>query len=162
MLEFYRTTSMLRIDTWVNEEKDIRLCMLQIAPALEGNPKGQPKPGEKRFNYDNAINISFNEQQCLIGAFSLLELAYGGDSKYEKFADLSKVENATANDKKKLCVQKNEKNGGISFYLSQGETKKCNITLSNAEVYAIAKWLEAQGLRFCDMLNRKKEAQSKK
>ncbi len=135
---FHRTTSKLALKTWPEKF----FAFVELTPSLEGAAKGQPKPGEHRYDYDRSIRIKFTPSDLYQCAYHLLGLTQGvRDLKYTKYADLSKSEHSDSNDKKQLTISSNEK-GGVSFFMSQND-KKINITISEAEAYAVSKWMEA-------------------
>lgn len=137
-MRIYRTTSMIELSMWAEKQR----AFIRITPAAEGATKGQPKAGEKRFNYDETIAISFTVVDMLTTSYSLEGMSKGIEGlEVKKFADMSKVAASDNNDQKKLTIAPYKEN--ISFNLSHG-TKKANITLSPAETYTIAKWFEFQ------------------
>lgn len=144
-MKIYRTQTVLTLSTW--DEK--RKAFIEITPAFDGASKGQPKPGEKRYDYDNTVRISFQVLDMLTASYKLISMAHGDtEASLEKFGDMAKVANSASNDKKKLSVKPGDK--GVSFYLSQGD-KKVSITLNPEEVYAIGMWFQFQAQKFVNI-----------
>lgn len=145
-LKIFRTQSALEFSTWPAKRK----ALLEIAPAFPNNPKGQPAPGSKLYDYSKKIKISFNANDILAFAFALYKHAAGESYDYKKYADMSKVANSADNDKKSLSVNLNA-NGGLGIFLSKGagaDVEKLNIILDKSDAYVIAKWLEVTYLSF--------------
>jgi len=151
-MKIYRTTTVLTLSTW--DEK--RKAFIEITPAFEGRGKGQPKPGEKIYDYDKTIRISFQLVDMLTTAYRLIAMAHGKDASFDKFADMSKVANSASMDKKILSVKLGDK-GGIYFSLSFGK-EKASINLSQEETYAIGKWFEFQAQKFVHIIDNDEEA----
>lgn len=142
-MKLYRTNSVLALTTWDEKGK----AFIEITPGLDGASKGQPKPGEKRFDYGKTLRISFQVADMLMTSFRFIGLSHGDQScGFKKFADMSKVEASTNNDKKTLTVALLEK-GGVSIGLTHGENRS-NIVVSSEEAYAIGKWFEFIAQRF--------------
>lgn len=138
-MRIYRTSSMIECSMWEEKQK----ALLKITPAADGAGKGQPKAGEKRFDYDKTISISFSTVDMLTSAFKLENMARGIEGvEIKKYADMSKVAESKDNSQKQLKVA-SMTGGNIAFNLSHG-TNKANIVLSPEETYAIAKWFEFQ------------------
>ena len=144
-MKIYRTQTVLTLSTW--DEK--RKAFIEITPAFEGASKGQPKPGEKRYDYDKTLRISFQVVDMLTASYKLISMAHGDtETSLEKFGDMAKVANSASNDKKKLNIKPGDK--GIGFYLSQGD-QKVAITLSPEEVYAVGMWFQFQAQKFINI-----------
>ena len=120
---------------------------MKLAPALEGKTKGQPEKGSTQYDYDKAITISFSYQDLLKSSFKLLSLSYGEELKYEKFADLSKIEGKDLTGQKKLTItnssyeSKRGKIDIVSIVLSLDQ-QSISIALDLDEAYALAKHFE--------------------
>jgi hypothetical protein len=151
-MKIYRTQTVLTLSTW--DEK--RKAFIEITPSFEGASKGQPKPGEKRYDYDKTLRISFQPVDMLTASYKLISMAHGDtEITLEKFGDMAKVANSASTDKKKLMVKPGEK--GVGFYLSQGEAKVM-ITLNPEECYAIGMWFQFQAQKFINIgLTREEE-----
>lgn len=137
-MRIYRTTSMIELSMWPEKQR----AFIKITPAAAGATKGQPKAGEKRFDYDQTISISFTTVDMLTTSFKLDGMANGKELEIKKFADMSKVAASADNDQKQLKIAPMS-GGNVSFNMSHG-TKKANIILSPEETFAISKWFEFQ------------------
>lgn len=153
-MKLYRTNSVLALTTWDEKGK----AFIEITPGLDGASKGQPKPGEKRFDYSKTLRISFQVADMLIASYKFIGMSHGVKLDFKKFADMAKVENSANNDKKSLNVALLDK-GGVAIGLIQGDSK-CSITVSQEEAYAIGKWFEFQAQRFILSGAAAKEAES--
>lgn len=141
-MKFYRTNTVLSLSTWDEKTK----TFLELTPARDGASKGQPKPGEKRYDYDRTVRISFQVSDMLIAAYHFLGLAHGQKMEYSKFADPSKSPHGNGAETKSLKVFLGDK-GGVFVGLTQGSTKLA-FTLTFAEAYAIGKWFEIQAQKY--------------
>lgn len=134
-LEIYRTQSAIKLNPWIDKGR----VMLELVPSFEG-VKGQPQSGEKRFDYDKKISISFTCGELLSASFKFQAIAHGAKEEYKKFADMSKSTHIESNDKKTLSVIPGDK--GITISLFQGKDNKVSITLNRDEIYALSKYFE--------------------
>jgi hypothetical protein len=141
----YKTKASLHIEPWLRNAGKV---MLKIAPAVEGKAKGQPEKGSTQYDYDSAISISFSYQDLLKASFKLTALAYGDNVRYDKFADLSKIEGKDLSGQKKLSFaqsfykdKKGEDVNIVSVQLSLDD-KKLSIALDHDEIWALAKHFE--------------------
>jgi hypothetical protein len=139
-MKIYRTNSVLSLSVW--EEK--KRVFFELSPALEG-VKGQPKPGEQRYDYSKACKISFRVLDCFTAAYNFMALAQGADVEMKKFADMSK--SVGAGDQKKSLNVKRGTNGNVQVYMKDGDNS-ANIGLSSEEAYAVSKWLEVNAQRW--------------
>lgn len=133
-LRIFRAQAVLVLSPWAAKQR----LMLEISPAVAG-VKGQPKPGEKRFEYDKKIRISFTTAFMLQFSYDLQELIKSGKGEIKKFADMSKSVGDDS-DKKTLSVIARD-NGDIGFALFKG-TDKVNISITKSDAYAIVKHIE--------------------
>lgn len=150
MLKFkiYRTGAALEMSTWEKTEKagkvvPVNKAIMEIAPAYANRSKGQPKPGEKIYDYDKRIKISFNPTDMLIASYNLQLFAQGValDKAYTKYGDLSKVD--PSKEGKKTLTMNLGTNGAITIRLSVSKDEFVSITIDKAEAYALARWFEA-------------------
>lgn len=141
-LKIYRTATVLTLTTWDEKNK----AFMEITPAKDGAAKGQPKPGEKRYDYDKTLRISFKPLDMLVAAFKLQAMSHGVSEKLEKIGDMSKVAGSDSKDKKFLNIFPSDK-GGVFVGLSMG-SEKVSMILNNEEIFAIAKWFEIQAAKF--------------
>ena len=143
-LRIYRTTTVLTLTTWDDKNK----AFIELTPALDGASKGQPKPGEKRYDYDKTLRISFQPVDMLTASYKLEGMSKGAPLELQKFGDMSKVANSDSKDKKSLSIKPTGKpEGGVYVNLSVG-ADKINVTLSNEEAYAISRWFDIQAQKF--------------
>lgn len=156
MLKFklYRTTAALEMSTWEKSEKNgktvlINKATMEITPALPDAPKGQPKPGEKRYDYDKHLKISFNPTDMLIASYNLQLIAAGTKlpKAYTKYGDPSKTDSTSKDGKKTLTINLGD-TGAVNISLSQTTGERVNITIDKAEAYALAKWFECTYNKF--------------
>lgn len=133
-LKIFRTQAVLGLSPWIAKQR----LMLEISPAVAG-VKGQPQSGEKRFEYDKKIRISFKTSHMLQFAYDLKELIKSGKGEIKKFADMSKSV-VNDSDKKTLSVIARD-NGDIGFALFKGNDK-VNISITKSDAYAIVKHIE--------------------
>jgi hypothetical protein len=146
-LKFYRTNSCVGVSQWDAQKR----VMLEVSPAIENNVKGQPKPGEHRFAYDKAIRISFTVDSMLTASYTLIGMSQGVEMEYQKFADMSKSQNATGDEKKSLKISASDKGGFFVGMISGKE--RVNIVLSPEELYALGKYLEFSAQKYIAMPN---------
>lgn len=142
-MDFFRTKSKTRISTW--DEK--KLIILEITPALETAAKGQPKPGDIRFDKDKSCTISFHAEEAIKCAWYLSKLCNGMEVTYSKHADTSKVEGADGGVQKQLSIVKSKNEGGVMFSLKHGD-RSATIILDYAETYVVQKYLESKALGY--------------
>jgi len=149
MLKFkiYRTTAALEMSTWEKTEKAgkviaVNKAIMEVAPSLPTASKGQPKPGEKRYDYEKRLKISFNPTDMLVFAYNLQLFVAGVklEKAYTKYGDLSKVDPTKAG-KKTLTANLGD-NGAVNVTISQPDGHKVSITIDKAEAWALAKWFE--------------------
>ena len=136
-MRVYRTNAVLSLNVW-----DETKASLEISPALEGNAKGQPQSGEKRYNYDKLIRITFTTFDMLLCANKLRQLSEGNPVEYTKFADLAKVEGSASTDKKSLKIAPLDK-GGVGISLSRA-SDRVNIVVSQDDCYALSEWFRVR------------------
>jgi glutamate formiminotransferase len=121
----------------------VNKAILEIAPALVDAPKGQPKAGEKRYDYAKKVKISFNPTDMLKVAYNLIMMSYGNEIEYKKMGDASRA-NANSSGIKSLSIKLNDK-GSIAISLNEdkdGAKSSVFIYLEKDEAYALAKWFE--------------------
>lgn len=154
MLKFkiYRTTAALEMSTWEKTEKNgrtvpVNKAIMELAPSLPGAAKGQPKPGEKRYDYDKRLKISFNPTDMLVFAYNLQLFVSGVklDKPYTKYGDLSKVDPTKAG-KKTLTANLGD-NGAVNLNISQ-DAQKVSITIDKAEAWALSEWFRNTYTKF--------------
>ena len=136
-MRVYRTGAVLSLNVW-----DETKASLEISPALEGAGKGQPQAGEKRYNYDKLIRITFTTFDMLLCAFKLEQLAHGQKVEYKKYADMSKVAEASSTDKKSLQIS-SMGDGKVGINLSRA-SDKVNIVVSTDDCYALSEWFRVR------------------
>lgn len=139
-MRIYRTNSVLALSTWDAKQRSF----IEITPGLEGAGKGQPKPGEQRFDYEKTCRISFRTLEMFQASFKFLGMAQGQELELKKFADMSK---SVGDGDAKKQLRANIYNGKISVSMTDGD-KKANISLEPDEAYAIAKWFEVNAQRY--------------
>lgn len=123
----------------------VNKAILELAPTLPDASKGMPKAGEKRYNYEKKINISFNPVDMLKISYALTMICFGNtDIEYKKMGDLSKAD-PTKKGIKSLSIKVNDK-GAVAIFLSEDKKdgNKHNVTgyLDLDEAWAMAKWFE--------------------
>lgn len=133
-LKIFRTQAVIKLSPW----KDKSRLMLEISPAVPGT-KGQPKAGEKRYEYDKGIRISFTMSSMLQFAYDLGAIIATGEGEIKKYADMSKVSTSDDKDKKTLSVQVVK--DSIGFALFKGDDK-VNVAVAKSDAYAIVKYIE--------------------
>lgn len=149
MLKFkiYRTAATLEMSTWDTKIEDkkvipVNKAIMELAPALPGNSKGQPKPGEKRYDYDKRLKISFNPTDMLLASYNLQLFASGVqlEKDFTKYGDVSKA-NPDKAGKRTLKMNLGD-NGSVRISLSASKDEFVNIQIDKSEAYALAKWFE--------------------
>ena len=136
-MRVYRTGAVLSLNVW-----DETKASLELSPAFDPNKKGQPKPGEKLYNYEKLIRITFSTFDMLLVAFKLEQLAHGQKVEYVKYADMSKVEGSNNSDKKSLkiaCLSE----GKVAINISRA-TDKVSIVVSTDDCYALSEWFRVR------------------
>jgi hypothetical protein len=146
-LKFYRTNSCVGVSQWDAQKR----VMLEVSPSMEGASKGQPKPGEHRYNYEKAIRISFTLGDMLTASYTLIGMSQGVELEYQKFADMSKSQNATGDEKKSLKISASDKGGFFVGMISGKE--KVSIILNPEELYALGKYLEFSAQKYISLPN---------
>lgn len=154
MLKFKITKASSTMEMSLFEKKDtkddkgnvisteiVNKAILELAPAFPDNPKTQPKPGEKRYDYKKKIKISFNPTDMLKAAYHLNMISFGNETEYKKYGDMSKIAGADLVGKKSLSIKSNGK-GQAQVYLSQDKDNYVSIYLDSDEAFALAKWFE--------------------
>lgn len=141
-----KSSSCLEMGLWevnIKTGEVVNKASLEMSPAFPDNPKTQPKPGEKRYDYKKKIKISFNPTDMLKCAYHLKIIAFGGGSEFKKYGDKSKVAGSTSNEKVSLSIKNNDRGQAQVFLSSTLDNKNVSIYLDADETYALAKWFEA-------------------
>lgn len=138
MFNIFRTKSKLHVSDWSAN----KIVVLELTPAIDGVSKGQPKPGEARYDQGKKCNISFTPIEMYKLAWALNKLSNGEDVKWEKMADSSKVAGNTEGEVKSFAVLKGSK-GGTLVSLKSGD-RSSNIILGEDETYALSRYLIAK------------------
>jgi hypothetical protein len=139
-MRIYRTNSVLELSTWDDKKR----AFIRITPGLDGAGKGQPKPGEQRFDYDKTCSISFKTLEMFQASFKFLGLSQGVELELKKFGDMSK---SVGDGDAKRQLKASMYNGKISIMMNDGDNK-ASITIEADESYAIAKWFEVNAQRY--------------
>ncbi len=137
-MKIFRTTAVINVSRWDAEKR----IMFEVSPAMAGATRGQPKAGDKRFDYDKGCRLSFKGAELLTYAYQFIALSQGAEGiEIKKFVDKSKSAASASDDSVSLNVKVGQ-NGGIFVGMSQGKDKKVSINIGFDEVYAIGRYLE--------------------
>lgn len=135
-MKIYRTTSVINVSRWDSEKR----VMFEMSPAMPDAGKGQPKAGDKRFDYDKGCRLSFKGAELLTYAYQFIALSQGVEVEVSKFVDKSRSAASNSNIRVSLTAKPGNK-GGVFIGMSGGENK-VNMNLGFEEAYAIGKYLE--------------------